>query len=299
MLRHPRRDVSTSVNTNAIRVRREVGAELRDLRLQAGFKRQSDVAERLGVSQARMSQIEVGRTWPTDEQIGPLLELYGVDAVRREAISTKIRMAKDSARMWWEKPEIRDLFPRMSAQIFPLEDAAERISAHTGNYVPGLLQTRAYVEALAEFGQKDESVDRRELFVEARLRRQHVLTRPNPVTLDVLCLEVALRAIVGGPEVMREQLLRLIEDARRDNITLRVVPFSAGAHAVFGTPFAVIDFPGDDERSVVHQEKSRHEEFTDDMSELRRARRKFADLASKALDSAATIHLIKQIEEKL
>jgi transcriptional regulator with XRE-family HTH domain len=291
--------VSTSVNTNAIRVRREVGAELKELRLQAGFKRQSDVADRLGISQARVSQIEVGRTWPTDEQIGPLFELYGVNAVRREAITTKIRVAKDSARMWWEQPEIRDLFPRMSAQIFPLEDAAERISGHHGNYIPGLLQTRPYVEALAEFGQKDESVERRELFVEARLKRQQILTRANPVTLDVLCLEVALRALVGGREVMRDQLHRLIEESQRSNITLRVVPFSAGARAVFGTPFAIIDFPGDDERSVVHHEKSRHEEFTDDPSELRRARRKFVDLATEALTPEATVDFIKKMAREL
>ncbi|MGP3968011.1 helix-turn-helix domain-containing protein [Streptomyces sp. 6N223] len=291
--------MSTGVNTNAIRLRREVGAELRSLRIEAGFKRQSDVAERLGVSQARVSQIEVGRKWPTDEQIGPLLDLYGVDDVRRTAIVTKIRMARESARMWWERPEIRDLFPRMSAQIFPLEDAAERILAHSGNYVPGLLQTRAYVQALADFGQKDESIDRRELFVEARLQRQQILSRPNPVTLDVLCLEVALRAAVGGTEVMRDQLNRLVQDSQRNNITIRVVPFSAGAPAVFGTPFAIYDFPGADERSVVQHEKSRHDEVTDDLSELRRARRKFADLAANALDPAATIRLIKQIAKDL
>jgi transcriptional regulator with XRE-family HTH domain len=291
--------VSTQVNTNAVRLRREVGAELKNLRVGAGFKRQADVAERLGVSQARVSQIEVGRKWPTDEQIGPLLDLYGVDDVRRAAILTKIRMARESARMWWEQPEIRDLFPRMSAQIFPLEDAAEKISAHTGNYIPGLLQTRAYVEALAEFGQKDESIDRREVFIEARLQRQQILTRPNPVTLDVLCLEVALRAAVGGPEVMREQLLRLLAGAQRSNVTLRVVPFSAGAPAIFGTPFDIFDFPGADERSVVRHEKSRHGEFTDDVGELRRARRKFADLKAHALDPAATINFIKQIVDEL
>jgi transcriptional regulator with XRE-family HTH domain len=291
--------VSTGVNTNAIRLRREVGEELRGLRIDAGFKRQSDVAERLGVSQARVSQIEVGRKWPTDEQIGPLLDLYGVDDVRRAAIVTKIRMARESARVWWERPEIRDLFPRMSAQIFALEDAAERISAHSGNYVPGLLQTRAYVQALADFGQKDESIDRRELFVEARIQRQQILSRPNPVTLDVLCLEVALRAAVGGAEVMRDQLNRLVQDSQRNNIMLRVVPFSAGAPAVFGTPFAVYDFPGADERSVVQHEKSRHDEVTDDLSELRRARRKFADLAANALSPAATIRLIKQMAKEL
>ncbi|MEO3749098.1 helix-turn-helix transcriptional regulator [Streptomyces sp. B6B3] len=291
--------MSTSVNTNAIRLRREVGVELRDLRIQAGFKRQADVAARLGISQARVSQIEVGRKWPTDEQIGPLLDLYGVDAVRRAAIATKIRTARESARMWWEKPEIRDLFPRMSAQIFPLEDAAERISAHTGNYIPGLLQTRAYIEALAKFGQKDESIDRREAFVEARLQRQQILTRPNAVTLDVLCLEVALRAVVGGPLVMREQLLRVAEETQRGNITLRVVPLSAGAPAVFGTPFMIIDFPGPDEPSVVQHEKSRNAEFTDDVSELRRARRKFADLAANALDPTASVNLVKRMVDEL
>jgi uncharacterized protein DUF5753 len=69
---------------------------------------------------------------------------------------------------------------------------------------------------------------------------------PCPVTLDVLCLEVALRAAVGGTEVMRDQLNRLVQGSQRNNITLRVVPFSAGAPAVFGTSFAIYDFPGAD-----------------------------------------------------
>jgi transcriptional regulator with XRE-family HTH domain len=298
-LRGPRRAVSASVNTSAIRLRREVGAELKDLRIQAGFRRQADVADRLGISQGRVSQIEVGRKWPTDEQVGPLLDLYRVDAVRRAAITAKIQTGKESGRMWWESAGVRDLFPRASAQIFPLEDAAEKISAHTGTYVPGLLQTRGYIEALADFGQQDENVERRELFVETRLQRQQVLSRPNPVTLDALCLEAALRAVVGGPEVMREQLIRLVEDARRSNVALRVIPYSAGARAAFGAPFAVIDFPGSDERSVVHHEKSRHGEFTDDLGELRRARRKFADLAASAMDPGETTHFIKQMVKEL
>jgi transcriptional regulator with XRE-family HTH domain len=290
--------VSVNVNTNAIFAMREVGDDLQRLRKRASL-RQDDAAAKLKVSRFTISKIERGRAFPTDQQLARLLALYGADTEQRAAIKAKIRHGKSFGRAWWEEPRFRKLFQGDSYRYFYVEDAAERISVHSGTYVPGLLQTRQYVEAIASFGQKQESTERRETFVESRLRRQAVLTRRHPVVLDALCLESALRAVVGGPVVMRQQLRHLATAARRQNITLRMIPYTAGAPSIHGSPLTIIDFPGMENQSIVSQERITGETLNDDPGEVRRARRKFADLAEHALSPEETIQRIEEFEKEM
>ncbi|MFJ5112886.1 Scr1 family TA system antitoxin-like transcriptional regulator [Streptomyces sp. NPDC088551] len=290
--------MAVSVNANAIFAMRRVGEELQRLRVEAGLQQEA-VGQALGVSRYTVGKIERGRAFPTDEQLPKLLKLLKVTPEERAGIVATIEQGRSYGRTWYERPEIQALFSGDSYRYLSLEDAAERISLHSGTYVPGLLQTREYVEAIVAFGQKHESTERRETFVEARLRRQEVLTRRNPLIVDALCLESALRAVVGGPEVMRAQLLHLVACAQQQNVTLRVIPFAAGAASASGATFTILDFPGADHRSVVSQERARGETLQDDPAEVRRSRRKFADLADQALDEEATIRCIEEIEKGL
>lgn len=291
--------MSASVNTNALTILRELGDELRRVRLDAGYASQTEAARRLKCSQNKVSYIERGKRWPDDELLKRMFRLYEVDDARRAEIEALIRVGKSIRRSWWEEPEVREVFPGVVGQVFPLEDAAERVWTHSGTYVPGLLQTRAYAEALVAFGQKDESARHREVFVRARMQRQLVLTRPRPVILNALVLEAALRALVGGSEVMCAQLRHLRQTAHRHNVTLRVVPFSAGSAAAAGAPFTMCDYPGADNRSVVIRETSRSDDVTEEASEVRRMRRRYADLAECALSPAETVRLIERIEREL
>ncbi|MFE9889385.1 Scr1 family TA system antitoxin-like transcriptional regulator [Streptomyces scopuliridis] len=290
--------MTVSVNANAIFAMRRVGEELQRLRTEAGLK-QTAAGEVLGVSRFTVSKIERGQAFPTEEQLPKLLKLYKATPEERAGIVATIEQGRSYGRAWYERPEVQAVFSGDSYRYFSLEDAADRMSVHSGTYVPGLLQTREYVEAIAAFGQRHESAERREAFVEARIERQAVLTRRNPLAMDALCLEAALRAIVGGPEVMRAQLRHLVSSANRQNITLRVIPFSAGAASVSGASFTIIDFPGADNRSVVSQERVRGDTLQDDAVEVRRARRRFADLADHALDEEETLRRIEEIEKEL
>ncbi|MGW7516628.1 helix-turn-helix domain-containing protein [Streptomyces sp. NPDC054796] len=290
--------MSTSVNTNALTLLRKLGEELRRIRLEAGYRKQVDVAEILGCSQGKISYVERGKRWPDAALLKGMFETYQVDDVKRAEIEATVNAGK-SIRNWWDDPEFRDLFPGDARKLFPLEDSAEKIWAHSGTYVPGLLQTRTYIEALAEFGQKDESALHRERFVKARVKRQEVLSRQRPVLLNALVLEAALHAVVGGPEVMREQLQHLRQMTRYSHVTLRAIPYSAGVAAVFGTPFTVFDFPGSDDLSVVIRETTNNDDVTDEPFVVRQTRRKFADLAAHALSPTETTSLLEEIEKAL
>lgn len=291
--------MSASVNTNALTILRDLGEELRRIRIAAGFQSQTRVARRLKCSQNKVSYIERGKRWPDEALLKRMFRLYEVSDTKRAEIEALIRVGKSIRRSWWEAAEFREVFPGASGQPFPLEDAAERIWTHSGTYVPGLLQIQGYAEALVIFGQKDESARHREVFVRARMTRQDVLSRQHPVILHALVLEAALRAVVGGPDVMRAQLRHLREGAGRTNITIRAITFSAGSAAAVGAPFTVCDYPGADNRSVVIRENSRNDEVTDEASVVRQMRRRFADLAECALDPAETVRLIEEIEKTL
>ncbi|MFE2639045.1 Scr1 family TA system antitoxin-like transcriptional regulator [Streptomyces scopuliridis] len=290
--------MTVSVNANAIFAMRRVGEELQRLRTEAGLK-QTAAGEVLGVSRFTVSKIERGQAFPTDTQLAKLLKAYKATSEERAGIVATIAQGRSYGRAWYERPEMQALFSGDSYRYFSLEDAADRMLVHGGTYVPGLLQTREYVEAIAAFGQRHESTERRETFVEARIKRQQVLTRRNPLTMEAICLESALRAVVGGPEVMRRQLQHLMSITKQQNISLRMIPFTAGAASISSALFAILDFPGADNRSVVSQERVRGETLQDDPAEVRRARRRFADLASHALDEQETVRRIEEIEKEL
>ncbi|MDT0447321.1 helix-turn-helix domain-containing protein [Streptomyces johnsoniae] len=292
--------MSASVNTNALQILRDLGNELRNVRLAAGFASQVLAAKKLKCSQNKVSYIERGKRWPDDALLRRMFDLYGVEEPKRAEIKALIRAGKSIRKSWWEASEYREVFSGASMQLFPLEDAAERSLTHSGTYIPGLLQTRAYTTALVSFGQKDESARHREIFIDTRMKRQDVLTRQRPLILHATFLEAALRAVVGGPEVMREQLAQMRSAARRPNITLRVIPFAAGGPATLGAPFTLLDFPGPaDNRSVAIRETSHSDEIMEEVATVRAMRRRFADLTKHAHSPEGTVHLIEEIEKEL
>ncbi|ONK14737.1 helix-turn-helix transcriptional regulator [Streptomyces sp. MP131-18] len=290
--------MSVSINTNAIMAMQAVGEDLAQLRISAGL-RQEDAAERLNVTRYTISKIERGKAFPTEKQLNTLLRVYEATAEKHAAIRAIIDQGRSFGRAWWEQPRFRSHIHGDSYRYFYIEDAAEQIFVHSGTYVPGLLQTREYTEAIVSFGQADESAEHREVFTEARMRRQDILTRRNPVALDALCLEAAVRAVVGGPDVMRRQLGHLLDSTKRPHVTLRVVPHSAGAPSISGAPFSIFDFPGDTNRAVVFQERTTGEILNEETADVRRARRKFANLARHALSPEETARYIGEIEKEL
>jgi transcriptional regulator with XRE-family HTH domain len=289
--------VAVSVNTNTVFAMRRVGEQLQRLRLSAGLK-QDDTAAELGISRHMVSRFERGKALPSQGQLRTLLRACGASVEERASITAQFEHAKSYGRAWWEEPRFHAIFQGDSYRYFSLEDAAEHISMHSGTYIPGLLQTGEYIEALAAFGQKDESADTREAFVAARQQRQGILTRRNPVFLDALCSESALRAVVGGRDVMRGQIHHLLACMKRQNVTLRIIPFTAGVTSIFAYLFTIIDFPGTDVRSAVSQELTGSTKITDDPAEVRRNRRAFSGLTEHALDHTETVRLLKEIEDE-
>ncbi len=217
--------------------RRQLGIELRALREAAGLSA-IGVSERIeDMSQAKVSRLERGVGVPKVRDIEALLRLYGVGELRVQALLELARRAKKPD--WW--------LPHQSAlstalrSFLGLEEAATGIREFASQFVPGLLQTEDYARAV--FGIRIDALPE-ELAgrVAVRMKRQKLLTREDPPRLWVIVDEVALSRPVGGRQVMRRQLERLLELQELAHVTIQVVPFSVGAHVGMNGPILLLDF---------------------------------------------------------
>ncbi|MFJ9374208.1 DUF5753 domain-containing protein [Streptomyces sp. NPDC101455] len=97
--------------------------------------------------------------------------------------------------------------------------------------------SEAAVSAVLEATEGDpQGTDR---YAQFRMARQRVPTGPHPLTYLAVIHEAALPTRVGGPAVMRRQLLRLMEVSRLPNVTVRVYPFEAGIYSAHTQSFVV------------------------------------------------------------
>jgi hypothetical protein len=70
----------------------------------------------------------------------------------------------------------------------------------------------------------------------------------------VVLNEGVLARRVGGPEIMRTQIGHLTKERDRANITVQILPFSAGEHPAMVGPFAMLTFIDPADPGVVNVE---------------------------------------------
>ena len=271
--------------------KRRLVSELRRLREAADLTIE-DVAERLECSASKISRIETGRVGVTPRDVRDMLSAYGADPATAEGL---VQLARDARRRaWWD--EFGDIAP---GRYVGFEADAERVRTYQGLMVPGLLQSEAYTRALIRAVLPDAApaeVDRR---VELRKARQALLLEDDPLRLHAVVDEAALRRLVGGPEVMAEQLARLNEIGKLPNITLQVAPFEAGGHAAMDGPFVILSFPEQSDPAVVYIESPRGDAYWEQPSDVARYSDMFARLSAESLDPTASSALIGRVAREL
>jgi transcriptional regulator with XRE-family HTH domain len=227
-----------------------LGSQLRRLREAKGVTR-DDAGYTIRASGSKISRMELGRVSFKERDVEDLLDLYGVDEEEAQALIALARQANSPG--WWHK--YSDVLPDWFQVYVGLEEAALLIRLYEVQFVPGLLQTADYARAVIRLGLPSASADEVERRVGLRLARQEVLKKESGgPRLWAVVDEAALRRPIGGGEVMRAQLVRLIEAAREPNITLQVVPFRSGGHAAEAGAFTVMRFPEVDLPDVVYLE---------------------------------------------
>lgn len=161
--------------------------------------------------------------------------------------------------------------------------------------VPGLLQTEAYARAIlsTRMGATREELDDA---VAGRVERQRILDREHPPELWVILDEAVLRRPVGSPDVMRDQLVRLVEAGQRPNIAIQMIPFGAGAHeGLRGGAFIVADFDG--AATIAYQDAASSGQILEDAAEVDALALTWDTLRLDALPRTASISLITSVAE--
>ena len=268
---------------------RRLMAELNRLRASSGLSR-AEVAERIGITDSTLWRYETGMTRPKPGDVAILLDVYGVQGAERNEL---IEMAKHARKRGWWHRHRQSLKPGFDSYI-GLEAAASAVRTFQTSVVPGILQTEAYARAVIEQTAITSAPDMVDEKVLVRMSRQELLTREDaPLQVVALLDEAVLRRQVGGPETMHGQVQHLIALAQQPNVTIRVVPFSHGAHPGLDGQFNLLEFPEQADPDLVYLEQAGSGLVPEDPEEVRRYTLMFGSLLGKALKANETLSFMR------
>jgi transcriptional regulator with XRE-family HTH domain len=275
--------------------RRRLGTELRNLRESNGYKLE-EVAAQLGVAPSTLSRIETGKAPTKSAYLNQLLEMYGVvDAGQRQVL---VDMAREGHRKgWWAAYD--DVLPSGFDIYVGLEAETAAVRSYEISVVPGLLQTPDYARAVLREMFPRHGAGQIDRLVDLRMERQRRLDDDPPLEVWAILDEAVVRRPVGGKQVMRDQLDRLLDLALRASITLQVLPFDCGAHAGHGGPFSILEFPNRSDGEVAYVESVAGILYLEKEREVRTRVEAFDRLRAAALAPAASVELIARVAQEL
>ncbi|GHI90808.1 helix-turn-helix domain-containing protein [Streptomyces olivaceus] len=228
------------MSTDYQRARAALGRRLRELRVESPHGRLTgtDLAQRLGWSQSKVSKLENGRQTPTDQDLRAWTEAVGQPAVFPE-LRSRLKGFESHIRSWRR---------RLAAGHAPVQEEWNTLMGETrtlhvwDNFaVNGMLQTADYARNLFERYAEFRSTPRdSEDAVRARMKRQEWLYQPGK-QLKALIWEGALRAQTCPPEVLAAQLDRLLGLVGMDTVQLGIVPLDATLRLPPGNGFWILD----------------------------------------------------------
>ncbi|MGP4010492.1 helix-turn-helix domain-containing protein [Streptomyces sp. 4N124] len=273
-----------------------VGVQLAGFREDAGLA-QDQAARALGFSPAKLSRIEAGkgRRPPAENDVRALLELYGTDDYEASVLLKLLHRAGEPG--WWQRYDKR-LMPEWFDRLVGLQEAAASIRTFEIQYVPGLLQTPEYTQAVVRRGLPTAPTAEVRRRVELRTRRTELLLRADAPQLWAVIDESVLLRVLGSVDVMREQLAHLVGMAQRSNVTVQVVPLDVTNASAPAIPITYLRFGGLDLPDVVYLEHIRSANFLEDQDETEEYRLALDRLADEALTPRASLELLRETMEQ-
>ena len=200
-------------------------------------------AEALEWSLSKIIRIETGNVGVSVTDLRAMLKLY--DITDPGTVATLEEAARGSkGPSWWSS--FHDVLNPHFAQYLGYETAASTLRTYHPIVIPGHLQTEQYATAL--LGESERERRRLERLVKLRMeRRRRMFETESRPPARFYVDEAAVRRVIGGPETMREQLAQLEEYSARRDVSVRVLPFAAGAHFSTLGSFILLTFEEDDD----------------------------------------------------
>lgn len=269
---------------------RRASSRLRELRQRSGFT-EKDVSRALGISMSKVSRMESGHRALKTDDVAALLGLYRIPARERQEVLSIVRDGSETN--WWTSRSVPT--SRVWDDLKSFESEAVVLRSYETMLVPGLLQTPDYVEAItAALAPASPAIDIDALQTQ-RVERQLLLHSDR--RYEFLVEQAVLDRHIGSAEVMYHQYQRMSALADRSNITLRVVPTKAGAHAGLTGPLLYFEFP--EHEDLLLSESRSSASYVEDPRCLADAREALQMLRKVALSPEESANLIKRVSNGL
>jgi hypothetical protein len=272
-------------------LKKRLGEELRALRTAADVTVARTAAE-LDCGEGKVRHMENGRNVPSKSDLTVLISLYGASPEVHEELENLRKAA--TRRGWWSSYRL----PSWLHNYVGLEADATLIRNFEVELIPGLLQIPEYARDIHMLGPKEfgrEEIERR---VEARLKRQELLTGDSPTTLHAVVSEAALHR-TQWTKYAHAQYRHLLDMARRTNITIAVLPFSENLHSSMDGGFLLLDFPQGVSAPVAYYDHVTGGQLEHDPKVVARLSEIYTELTARAMSPDETIAFIERwIEEQ-
>lgn len=277
-------------------IRRRLGFVLKQLREQRGLHL-SPVARQLEISPSKLSRLETGQVEPKMRDVRDLLDIYDARGETREQVMQWASEAKQPG--WWQPFSVE--VPADLDMYISLEAEARSIQIYS-TPISGLLQTEEYAREILHGAVPHASAEQLDTLVQVRTGRQ-IVVDPNrtdapPLELHAILDESALYRSSSSADVLRNQLNELLARSELPNVTLQVLPFSAGNIGATST-FAIFEPRGTDDWTVVNVESSGADAYYDTPAEISRYRALWRDVLGRSLDVDGSRELISRLARRL
>ncbi|MFI5800160.1 Scr1 family TA system antitoxin-like transcriptional regulator [Streptomyces sp. NPDC051677] len=211
------------------------GDWLKQQRESAGLTQQA-LADRAVMTRTHIAHIEAGRRVPSEE-----------DAKRLDSVLNTGNVLFSFLPKNHDGP-VAEHFETAHR----LEKQAVMLREYAPAYVPGLLQTKAYANAVLSLGFPPLRESERDRVVVTRLERARILLDPVTPTYWVLLDEAVIRRAFGGPGVMAAQLTHIADLGDSGRVRVHVMPFGAGGYMLLKGMLTLMWF--DDQPPVAYTE---------------------------------------------
>lgn len=266
---------------------RLLGAWLRDARRAANLGTR-ELARILDLPHSYISRWETAERMPRPEDVATVLTAVGVNGSERERLVNLARAATEPNWVTVGEPGASEAL----AALLEFEQTAKHLVEWSPLVIPGLLQTGDYTRAIMHDGGVPQQLITPR--VRVRLSRRDVLTRRDAVSFHALIGHEALRQIIGGKDVMIDQLRELLQFAQRPSVTLQVVRTGHGWHPGIAGPFELLEFESG--RPIIHLEHLRSSLFLyEEEADLQAYIDASAKIAEVAMSPAESAELIAEL----
>lgn len=270
-----------------------LGAELRKLRKRAGLNSR-EAGQKLGVDPARISNIESGRFGVSADRVRAFA--HGYECCDESYIDALAAMTAGRSRNWWD--DYRDLLPPVLLDLSEMEQHAKTLRTVQFTHLPGLLQTADYARLVFQQNVPSLPPPKIEHRLSHRIKRQGILYGDSPTQYAGIIHEAALRMRFGGPDVMRDQLAHIARMSERKNVTVLVLPFSAGIFPGAGQTVVIAGGPHP-QLDTVQLDTEHGSEFLHAEAQLVKYRTIMGRMEQLSLDAADSRDFIHGLIEDL